>query len=77
MASFEETYPNITGWVKGQGWIEVGSDGMSPSWARAIDEGGTVWEGGHPDQPLDVLLREMDGALGQWLREQGLDGEDE
>lgn len=67
MGIFERTYPHIAEWVKTQGWIELGSDGMSDSWARAIDEGGVVWEGGDPAQSLDDVLQEMDGALGRWL----------
>ena len=35
---FEQTYPHITRWVKEHGWIELGGDGMSPSWVRALDE---------------------------------------
>lgn len=71
MASFEQTYPHITRWVKGYGWIELGSDGMSPSWARALDEGGLIWEGGDPSQPLEDTLQELDTALATWLRRIG------
>ena len=70
MASFEQRYPHIVRWVKTQGWIELGNDGMSRSWLRAVDEGGLVWEGGEPTRPLDDVFRELDVALGQWLRGQ-------
>lgn len=68
MAAFERTYPRIARWVKGYGWIELGSDGMSPSWVRALDEGGLIWEGGNPDRALEDVLQELDAALAEWLR---------
>jgi len=66
----EQTYPNIARWVKGYGWIEIGSDGMRASWVRVLDEGGMIWEGGDPSQSLDATLRELDLALAEWFREQ-------
>lgn len=73
MPSFEQVYPHIAEWVRTGGWIEVGSDGISRSWARALDEGGLIWEGGDPSQMLDDVLHEMDEVLGRWLGEQ-MDG---
>jgi hypothetical protein len=73
MDSFERTYPNIARWIKTQGWIEIGSDGMSPSWIRALDEGGMAWGGGDPRKSLDEALDDLDAALGRWMREQGLE----
>ena len=70
MPTFEQTYPNIARWVKGHGWIELGSDGMSSSWVRVLDEGGMIWEGGDPSQSLDDTLRELDLALARWFQEQ-------
>jgi hypothetical protein len=70
VAAFEQTYPHIARWIKRYGWIEVGSDGVSPSWVRANDEGGLIWEGGDSSQPLDDTLQELDTALARWLREQ-------
>jgi hypothetical protein len=70
MPSFEQVYPHIARWVKGRGWIEVGSDDMRPSWVRALDEGGLIWEGGDPSQPMDDTLQELDTALARWLHEQ-------
>ena len=37
---FEQMYPNIARWVQSYGWIEIGDDGQSPSFIRALDEGG-------------------------------------
>lgn len=67
MGSFDQTFPHIARWVKEYGWIEVGCDGMSPSWVRALDEGDLIWEGGDPTQPLDGTLQELDAALAEWL----------
>jgi hypothetical protein len=41
----EQAYPHIARWVTAHGWIEIGSDGYSRSFVRALDEGGMVWEG--------------------------------
>jgi len=38
--SFDEKYPNITRWVKEQGWIEIGQDDYSSSFLRALSPGG-------------------------------------
>ena len=73
MDSLEQAYPHIARWIKTQGWIEIGSDGMSPSWIRALDEGGTAWGGGDPRKSLDEAFEELDAALGKWMREQGLE----
>lgn len=67
MDRFEQTYPHIARWIKFQGWIEVGADGMSRSWIRALDEGGMVWEGGDPSKTLDEAFKELDTALGKWM----------
>ena len=63
MAAFEQRYPLVARWVKTRGWIELGNDGMSRSWIRALDEGGLIWEGGDPARPLDDALRELEAAL--------------
>jgi len=42
--SFEETYPNIVRWVEDYGYIEIGYNGFSASFVRALDEGGLIWE---------------------------------
>jgi hypothetical protein len=73
MNSFERTYPHIARWIKIHGWIEVGADGMSPSWIRALDEGGVVWEGGDPSKTLDEAFEDLDTALAKWMKEAGLE----
>jgi hypothetical protein len=66
----EQAFPHIARWVTSQGWIEIGSDGYSRSFVRALDEGGMVWEGAETYPSLDAALRALDSALQQWLHEQ-------
>lgn len=64
--SFEQTYPNISWWVREQGWIEVGHDEWSRhSFVRALDPGGLVWEGKTSYPTIDDALRAMDAALAE------------
>ena len=67
--SFEESYPRITRWVKTRGWIEIGEDYRGHFGARALDEGGLVWEGGDPAKTLDETMRMLEDALAEWLNE--------
>jgi len=67
--SFDETYPSVARWVKTMGWIEIGDDGMSPSYVRALDIGGLIWEGGDPNDTLGTTLRTLDQALERWIAE--------
>ena len=66
----EHAYPHIARWVTTHGWIEIGSDGYSRSFVRALDEGGMVWEGAETYPGLDAALGALDSALQQWLHEQ-------
>ena len=68
--SIEELYPNIARWVNDYGWVEVGQDGESSSYVRALDEGGLVWEGKDDYQTLDDALRALDAGISKWMREE-------
>lgn len=70
--SFAHAYPHISRWVTTHGWIEIGEDGYRHSFVRVLDMGGMVWEGGSFDMPLDEILRTVDMALANILREIGL-----
>ena len=70
--SFESTYPTIARWVQEYGWIEIGQDDMSPSFVRALDEGGMVWEGQEHYATLDAALQDLEAGLAAWMQEQGL-----
>lgn len=63
MATFEETYPSIADWVLAWGWIEIGDDGESVGFVRALDEGGLVWESDQHYKSLDEMFRALDKAL--------------
>jgi hypothetical protein len=68
---FEESYPNITRWVKTHGWIEIGQDNHSPSFAKALDEGGMVWEGGSGTGTLDQVFEALEQGIAGWMKDQG------
>ncbi|PSM48178.1 hypothetical protein C7Y66_15690 [Chroococcidiopsis sp. CCALA 051] len=70
--SIEDTYPNIARWVnEHEGWIEIGYDLDSPlsSFIRALDSGGTLWQGKDSYGSLDEALQELDSGLAQVLQE--------
>ena len=69
MGAFEQAYPHVTRWVKDYGWIEIGHDELSPSFVRALDEGGLIWEGDDATEDLDGVLRALDRVLAEWIRE--------
>ena len=68
--AIERTYPHVARWVKTHGWVEIGSDPCRPSFVRALDEGGMVWEGAASYPSFDAALRALDTALKEWLHEQ-------
>jgi hypothetical protein len=65
---FEQTYPALSRWVQGAGWLELGRVDWSPSWLRVLDEGGLVWEGGTAAETLSAALAEAEAAVAQWFR---------
>ncbi len=70
MGAFEQAYPHVARWVKDYGWIEIGRDGLSASFIRALDEGGLIWEGADSAEDVDGVLRTLDSVLAEWIREQ-------
>ncbi len=40
----EALFPNVAKWVRGYGWIEIGTQEHEGFMARALDEGGLVYE---------------------------------
>jgi hypothetical protein len=69
--TLEKTFPTIALWIKSHGWIEIGRDDYSQSMARALDEGGMVWEGKTQYTTLDELLHDIETGLKEWLKENG------
>jgi hypothetical protein len=68
----DATYPTIARWVQDYGWIEIGQDDMSPSFVRALNEGGMIWKGRKSYPTLDAALQALETALIKWMQEQGL-----
>jgi hypothetical protein len=69
--TLEKTFPTIALWIKSHGRIEIGRDDYSQSMARALDEGGMVWEGKTQYTTLDELLHDIETGLKEWLKENG------
>lgn len=65
--SFQNDYPNITHWVKKQGWIELGQNDYSKSFVRALDDGGMVWEGKTKYRTLEEAFQALDTGLAEWF----------
>ncbi len=69
---FEQTYPMIARWVESGGYVEIGHDGFSSSFVRALDEGGMIWEG-EPHYPtLNDALQALDLGIRAWIAENRL-----
>jgi hypothetical protein len=64
-SAFETRYPHIANWIVGGGRVELGRTDYSRSMARALDEGGMVWEGKVHYTGMDELLRDLDEGLAQ------------
>ena len=65
-----QEYPAITWWVSNSGRIEVGYDDYNRSFVRALDPGGTVWEGEYRYASLDDALAALETGLAAFIREQ-------
>jgi len=72
-SSFEQTYPSVSEWVKGHGWIEIGDDEYSHAFVRAFDSGGTVWEGEEENPSLDVAFQALEAALTKRMEDNGFE----
>jgi hypothetical protein len=68
--SFENQYPYITRWVRDCGWIEMGDDGCSGSFIKAIDEGGLIWETQKKYKDIDAAFQALEEALAKYIKEQ-------
>jgi len=66
-----DRYPHLWDWVRRRGWIEIGCDGHLPSFARALDAGGLVWESKGRYKSLEDTLRALDRGIAVWLQEGG------
>ncbi len=67
---FAKTYPNLTQWVKGYGWIELGYDDLQPSFIRVLDIGGMIWDSGKKKYlDVDQALADVEAAIMKWRKE--------
>jgi len=64
-------YPNVNAWVFGGGWIEIGQGDHGGPFARALDEGGQVWEGKRMYNSLEDVLKDLERGIAKWLRKHG------
>ncbi len=69
--NFEESYPAITDWVSGFGWVEIGQTEDSPAFVRALEEGGLAWEGKPKYKSLAHALRALENGLTKWMEKNG------
>jgi len=70
MSSIEDSYPNITRWVRDFGWIEIGQNDFSQSMVRVLDIGGMVWESESLYATLDTSLQDAEEAVAEWFRKE-------
>jgi hypothetical protein len=47
------------------GWIEMRYEYNTRSYARALYEGGMLWDGGAKDMTMEELLEEMDKGIAE------------
>ncbi len=66
----EAAYPKVTEWVQGCGWIEIGDQDWQGFVARALNEGGLVYEK-EGCRTLAEAMEALEKGLGKWLRENG------
>ena len=73
--TFAEAYPSIAHFVDAIGYITIGYDYDSPlnSFIQAMDSGGMVWEGKDTYKTLEEAFQDLDGGLGKWMREEGIE----
>lgn len=60
-----DAYPNVADLVLGGGWIELGYEYNTRTYARALDEGGMLWSGGRADMSLEELLEALEEGIAQ------------
>jgi hypothetical protein len=70
---FEDQYPTIARFVEEMGCIEIGEHEMTPSFVRAYDMGGTVYEGKSSYPTLDEAFQDLEAGIKAYLEENGID----
>jgi len=67
---FAALYPNIAVWVQ-RGYIEMGCDDVNPTFLRALDIGGVIWDGATDYSSIHEALLAMDAGIAAWSEENG------
>jgi hypothetical protein len=70
--TFAAKYPSIDYFVEEMGCIEIGNHEIIPSFVRASDHGGTVYEGKSSYPNLDEALQDLEQAIKTYLEENHL-----
>ncbi len=62
--AFSAKYPKLASWIKYDGGIELGMDGMSPGpCAKLLCEGNVYWESEEPFDSFDEVFESMERAI--------------
>jgi hypothetical protein len=67
---FADQYPTLARWVTTHGWIEIGYDGMRPSFIRVLDEGGFIYEKADAGSSVDEALQAAEAAVRQLMKDE-------
>ena len=51
------------------GWVELGRTDATSSLARALDDGGLIWDGQERYASVDELLHDLNSGIAQWRPE--------
>ena len=68
--NLDQTFPRVSAWIDGAGWIELGADNYRNSTIRILDLGGQHWESTEEYKSLDEVLQAAEQALAE-LEEEG------
>ena len=74
-AAVEKLFPAIAQWVRGYGHIEIGDQEMFGFVARALDDGGVVFEDDKPDTLAEAMAT-LEKGLSDWFKEQEIELEE-
>jgi hypothetical protein len=66
----DQQFPAIGKWIQESGWIEVGRRKDSGFVARALDDGGLVFENNRSNMLAEAMAA-LEGGLTGWLKDQG------
>jgi hypothetical protein len=71
-ATVEKLFPAIAKWVKSYGYIEIGDQEMFGFVARALHDGGLVFEDDKPDTLAEAMAA-LEKGLTDWFEDQGIE----